>query len=302
MRIITRGDFDGMTSSLLVSVVETVDGFLFAHPKDVQEGAVQAGPEDIVINLPYIPGCGLWFDHHAHQDAAIPAEGTFKGRFEIAPSCARVIVNHYADQAEKFAPYQQLLEDTDRLDSAQLTRDDVLRPEGGILLGLTLDPRTGVGREFREYFQWMVARARDLSIPELLNEPEVKSRVDAVMKAEAEYRAILQKHAVVDGSVVRVDFRDLAQRPVGSRFIVFAMYPDANVEVRIFKGFQGVTVAAIGHSIFNRTCQVSAGALCARYGGGGHRGAGTCQFPDADAERIVAEIVETLKRNEPLAE
>jgi nanoRNase/pAp phosphatase (c-di-AMP/oligoRNAs hydrolase) len=34
-----------------------------------------------------------------------------------------------------------------------------------------------------------------------------------------------------------------------------------------------------------------------RYGGGGHRGAGTCQLPLAEAEAKLAEIVGTIKKD-----
>ncbi|HEV3029647.1 MAG TPA: exopolyphosphatase, partial [Planctomycetota bacterium] len=68
-------------------------------------------------------------------------------------------------------------------------------------------------------------------------------------------------------------------------------------EVRIFRGKEGKTVnCAIGHSIFNRTCTVSAGDLCASYGGGGHFGAGTCQLPLEKAEALIQEIIGKLKK------
>jgi nanoRNase/pAp phosphatase (c-di-AMP/oligoRNAs hydrolase) len=37
------------------------------------------------------------------------------------------------------------------------------------------------------------------------------------------------------------------------------------------------------------------GALLSRYGGGGHRGAGTVPLPPARAESAVTEIIDTLK-------
>ena len=43
------------------------------------------------------------------------------------------------------ARHETLVAETDRLDSAQLSEDDVVAPSGFILLGLTLDARTGLG-------------------------------------------------------------------------------------------------------------------------------------------------------------
>jgi len=64
MRIVTRGDFDGLSSSVLLTEVEQVREIRFVHPKDAQDATIDADAEDIVVNLPYVPGCGLWFDHH----------------------------------------------------------------------------------------------------------------------------------------------------------------------------------------------------------------------------------------------
>ena len=96
MDIVTRGDFDGLISSVLLTEVEDIRKIRFVHPKDVQDGLVEADENDIVVNVPYIKGCGLWFDHHISEKAGVPEIGEFNGRFEMAPSAARVIYNYYA--------------------------------------------------------------------------------------------------------------------------------------------------------------------------------------------------------------
>ncbi len=294
MRIVTRGDFDGLTSSVLISLVEDIREIRFVHPKDAQDGKVEADEEDIVINLPYIEGCGLWFDHHISETANLPEN--YNGRFEMAPSCARVIYNHYADEhREALDRFKDLLEATDRLDAADLTMDDVTEPEGWILLGLTLDPRSGLGPEFRKYFRWLVEYIKELPLEKVLKHPEVKKRTDRVLHEQEEFKRILQDHAKADGNVIVTDFRDLQEKPVGNRFLIYTLFPEANVEVRLFNGVSGTTVVAVGHSIFNRTCTVNVGETLKEYGGGGHKGAGTCQLKPEEAETKVSEIVERLK-------
>lgn len=56
-------------------------------------------------------------------------------------------------------------------------------------------------------------------------------------------------------------------------------------------------VAAVGHSIFNRTCNTSVGELMSRYGGGGHRGAGTCVLPLENAADAIDQILFELQAN-----
>ncbi len=295
MRIVTRGDFDGLVSSVLLTEVETIGEIRFVHPKDAQDGRVEADLEDIVVNLPYINGCGLWFDHHVSEEGKLPAQ-RFKGRFEIAPSCARVIVNHYASKGDKLAKYEEMVQACDKLDSAQLGLKDVTEPEGWVLLGLTLDPRSGLGPEFRKYFRWLVEYIKELPLTKVLAHSEVKKRTDRVLTEQEDFRRLLEKCCRVEDNVIITDFRGLHEKPVGNRFLVYTMFPQANVELRLFNGYNGAVVAAVGHSIFNRTCQVNAGELCAKYGGGGHKGAGTTQLPAAEAEAKLNEILTTLKQ------
>ena len=298
MRIVTRGDFDGLASTVLLTTVEDVREISFVHPKDAQDGKVAGCAEDIVVNLPYIKGCGLWFDHHISEEEKLSKLGSVKGRFEMAPSCARVIYNHYArEHAAKLAPFKELLEATDRLDSAQLTKDDVLNPSGWILLGLTLDPRSGLGPEFQKYFRWLAEYLKEVPVAKVLQHPEVAPRTKRVLTEHAEFKKLLQQHARCEGQVIITDLRGLKNKPVGNRFLIYTLFPNANVEVRLFDGHQGAVVVAVGHSIFNRTCKVNVGQMLAQFGGGGHTGAGTAQLDPAGADKKIEKIIQICKEN-----
>jgi hypothetical protein len=298
MRIVTRGDFDGLASSVLLTEVEDIREVRFVHPKDAQDATVKVDAEDIVVNLPFVPGCGLLFDHHVSEEEKVPNLRDFKGRFDRAPSCARVIYDHYKGRyAAKLDRFKDLLEATDRLDSAQLTLQDVSTPKGWVLLGLTLDPRSGLGPEFQKYFRWLVEYLKEVSLEKVLQHPEVKKRTQRVLAEQEEFKKLLSKHAKQDGNVIVTDFRGLKEKPVGNRFLVYTLFPKANVEVRLFDGHKGAVVAAVGHSIFNRTCKVNVGTLLSEFGGGGHTGAGTAQLPPGEATAKIAEIIARLKQS-----
>ena len=297
MRLVTRPDLDGLTCAVLLSACETIDSVELLHPQDVTERKALIGPADVLANLPYHPQCGMWFDNHLLTDAnAMPPTG-FRGRYGKAPSAARLVYEHYLPDRPALARYETLVAETDRLDSAQLTMDDVLSPAGYVLVGLTLDPRTGLGSP-REYFDLLLPAVRERPVEEVVDLPEVRARAARMREQDRAFREALRAHSRLDGDVVVTDFRPLDPIPVGNRFLVFTLFPKANVGVRVEWGPRRERVAvSAGKSIFNRTSRANLGVLMSLHGGGGHVGAGACQLAPATADAHVAEIVETLKRS-----
>jgi nanoRNase/pAp phosphatase (c-di-AMP/oligoRNAs hydrolase) len=294
MRLVTRADLDGLTSAILLAEVEKIDSVDFAHPKDVQDGKVALTKDDILANLPYDERAGLWFDHHLSQADQGERPGV-AGKFALAPSAARVIYDHYRSPA--FERYEALLDATDRLDAAQLTRDDIVDPKGWILVGYTLDPRSGLGA-FKDYFRHLMTLARSLHIDDILADATVKGHVDRLRRENEAFKQHLRETSKQHGNVVVTDLRGLRDLPSGNRFLIYDLFPDANVSVRVADGHDGSYVSIqVGHSILKRTNRTNVGDLMASYGGGGHEGAGTCQPKTADAQRVLDEIIATLQRN-----
>ena len=293
MRVVTRGDFDGLASTVFLTIMTGVTDISFAHPRDMQEGEVDITADDIVVNLPYVEGCGMWFDHHSSEADRVDVEGEFKGRYGVAPSAARLIFDYY--DSPELQPYAEMLEQVDRVDAANLEVEDVTSPEGWVLLGYTCDPRSGLGR-FRDYFHLLVdLLQKNTPIDEILAHAEVRSRVEALEDDQVRFSAYLVSNSMVDANVIITDLRDKTDAPTGNRFLVYTLFEDANVQARIFNGINNSTVVAVGHSIFNRTCQTDVGELLGEYSGGGHRGAGTAQFTAAEAAPKLQEIIERLK-------
>ncbi len=297
MRLITRADLDGLTCAVLLSQVEKIDDVMLAHPKDVQDGKVEINAQDILANLPHDPRAGMIFDHHASQ-ADEWKEGQTKGGFAAAaPSAARVVAGHYPNA--DFSAYTELLHQTDRLDSAELEPEDVTDPKGWILVGYTLDPRTGMAR-YRDYFKRVLdlVKAHPNDPDAVLADSEVAERVAILRDQQWSFMEHLIETSRADGNVIISDVRGLKDAPLGNRFFIYTLFPEANVSVRIADGAGGAfNSIQVGHSIFNRTCKTSVGALMDHFGGGGHFGAGTCQPATADADKVLGEIVTILKKN-----
>ncbi|MCI0415253.1 exopolyphosphatase [bacterium] len=293
MRLVTRGDMDGLTCSVLITEMEDIDSIWLIHPQDITDKQFIVRSDDVFANLPYHPECGMWFDHHLLTDSNEKPPPDFKGMYRQAPSTARVIYEYY--NSPKLHRFEKLIAETDRMDSANLTMDDVLDPKDYVLLGFTVDPRTGLGR-FEDYFLSLVKALKDFTIEEVLEMPEVQSRVDLMRSQWEEFKSLTTKHSRMEKNVVVTDFRDVDPIPVGNRFLVYTLFPDANVSLRIHWGPQKQHVAVvIGHAIFNRTCKVNIGELMSEYGGGGHMGAGSALLWEESAEESIKDIIKKLQ-------
>ncbi|NJC88241.1 MAG: exopolyphosphatase [Desulfuromonas sp.] len=293
MRLVTRGDLDGLTAAVLISEMEPVEEILVVHPQDITDRKIAITRNDILANVPYHPEAGMWFDHHAHT---LMPEGAFKGAYDAAaPSVARVVYGHYA--SPRLHPYARLVDETDRFDSANLTIEDITRPKETILLGFLVDPRTGLKGDFRNLFVSLVERIRSKGVTALLGDPDVRERIATLEHEDRQFHEFLLQHSQVHGHVVVTDYRGVEQVPAGNRFLVYAAFPECNVSLRIQWGPERKFVALnIGHSIFNRTCTVNVGELCRNYGGGGHPGAGGCVLRAASADLAIKVITMKLMK------
>ena len=301
MRLITRSDFDGLICGMLLKEAGIIDSWQFVHPKDLQDGLFQPTENDVLANVPYVPGCGMWFDHHTSENDRVGWSKDVQGESRLAPSAARIIYEYYGG-AEKFPAYGDMIEAVDKVDSGQLTREEILNPKGWILLGFLTDPRTGLGR-FREFrisnyqlMEELINHCRNMRIGEILEQPDVKERVELYFEQTRRFTEMVHTHTKVEQNVIVTDLRDVSPIYTGNRFLIYSLYPEQNVSVWIVDGRQKQNVSiACGYSILNRTCAVDIGALMLKHGGGGHKMVGTCQVPYSEADDRIREIVDTLK-------
>ena len=248
-------------------------------------------PEEIVANLPLSGQCALWFDHHVSN----AIQHHFNGLYRIAPSAAGLVYEYFH---ENLAPrFEALVIQTDKIDSAQLSLDEILHPERYpyILVSMTIPT---VPSQVRSFCDHLVELLQKASIEQVLDDPAVKRRSQQVVVENQVYEAYLRRHTRLEGRVSITDFRNLDQPPNGNRFLVYSLFPETVVNVKIFNE-RGGTAIKIGHSIVNRDCQVNVGCLLAKYGGGGHKGAGACRLDSEKADAIISEILNILVQNRP---
>jgi len=304
MRLLTRSDYDGLVCAALLYEVNVIDDIKFVHPKDIQDGVVEVTANDVLANVPYAKGCGMWFDHHSSEEERrkIMEEFKVEGAFAHEPSCARVIYDYYG--AEHFTYFDEsgLMDSVDKCDSGQFTNDDILNPTGWVLLNFIMDPRTGLAR-YHDYripnYQLMldlIQYVRNHTVEEVLELPDVKARVDRYFAQEAEYEAMLKENSVVDGNVLVIDLHNVEEIKTGNRFKEYVLFPEQNISVRIIWGFKKQNmVMTCGHSVFNRTSKTDVGQLMLKYNGGGHKYVGTCQIDTDKWEQSRDEIIAAMK-------
>jgi oligoribonuclease NrnB/cAMP/cGMP phosphodiesterase (DHH superfamily) len=300
MRLVTRGNLDGLTCSILIDQAEPVETIELIHPQDITDDKFPVQKGDILANVPYHPNCAKWFDHHSATRTYEKPPANFQGKYGLSPSTARLVYDYYLWDNPGFNAYEELVRETDRYDGAELTMEDVTSPKNYILLGFTLDPRTGLGA-FRDYFFKLFDVLRDGTIQEALELPEVKERVKRMEAGREPYFEATKKYSRVVDNVLVTDLRNAEPMPAGNRFLVFTLYPEVNVWLRVAWGPAKEFVAiTVGHSIFNRSCRVHVGGLLAKYGGGGHRGAGATPLSPETADELIEELIQKLR--EPVAE
>ncbi len=300
MRLVTRSDFDGLACAALLKEAGVIDCWKFAHPKDLQDGLVEITENDCLANVPYVPGCGLWFDHHSSEQERNSLLGQYQGESRQTPSCARIIYEYYGG-AKRFPHAAAMMEAVDKVDSAQLTKEEILAPKDWVLLGFLMDPRTGLGR-WRNFTisnyalrEKLIDCCRTMDIAQILALPDVQERIEIYWEQNKKFQEMVKAYTRVEKDLIISDLRGVDPIYSGNRFLIYSLYPEQNLSAWIVsgKGGQGCS-CAVGYSVLNRTATLDVGSLMLKYGGGGHHTVGTCQFSNETMDAQLASLLQEL--------
>ncbi len=301
-RLVTRSDFDGVASAALLKSKGLISDILFVHPKDVQDGKVDITERDITTNLPYSPRAHLAFDHHASETERIGGKAPKNLVLDpAAPSATHVVYQHFGGKSAFPSVAEAFLAAVDKVDSARFTPDDILNPQGWVLLGFLMDSRTGLGR-FKNFgvsnYQLMMALVEHCAradVGAILQLPDVAERVALYREHQEPFQAQLKRCGTVHQNLIEVDLRNEETIYAGNRFVVYALYPACNISMHVMWGRNKQnTVFAIGKSIVNRSSKTHIGNLALAFGGGGHDAAGTCQVDNDKADRARTELIRQI--------
>ncbi len=297
-RLVTRSDFDGLVCAVLLNELDLIDDIKFVHPKDMQDGKIDITARDITTNLPYVAAAHLAFDHHLSETIRNTGERKNHVIEADAPSAARVVYNYYGGKEAFPAVADDMMAAVDKSDSAQFSRDEILKPTGWVLLNYLMDARTGLGR-FREFrisnytlMMDLIKYCRNHGIEEILALPDVKERVELYFEQSEKAKDQILRCSTVYKNLVVLDLRDEETIWATNRFMIYALFPQTNISVHVLWGVQKQnTVLATGKSILDRGSKTNVGELMLQYGGGGHQAAGTCQVANDQAEVTLQALI-----------
>jgi nanoRNase/pAp phosphatase (c-di-AMP/oligoRNAs hydrolase) len=194
-----------------------------------------------------------------------------------------------------------MMEAVDKVDSGNLTVDEILNPTGWILVGFLMDPRTGLGR-WRNFtipnyrlMEILMDACRTMTTEEILELSDVKERIEVYNEQTEKFKEMVKAHTRVEKDVIISDLRGVDPIYTGNRFLIYSLYPEQNISVWIVngKGGQGCS-AAVGYSIINKTSNVDVGSLMLKYGGGGHKKVGTCQFSNETMDEQLPKLLDEI--------
>jgi len=293
VRIVTRPDFDGIVCAvLLMDVFDITEPVLWVEPVKINKREVSIKEGDIIANLPFEERCSWWFDHHFTNSV----KNDFRGEFRLAPSAAGIIYDYFRQDFKK--NYDKLVRETDRIDSARLTQEEVLLPRTNpyVMLSFTVK---GSNKENEGYWNRLVRLLREHEIDHIIEDSEVKSRIDEEIANDLRYKEYLLEHTSIENGVSITDFRPFVSVPSGNRFLVFSLFPETyvNLKIRYAEEPNDRVVVSVSHSIFNRKCRVHCGKLVTKFGGGGHLGAGSFSCEEEIFENSRELMISILKEN-----
>ncbi len=304
-RLITRSDMDGLVCGILLKELDIIDDVMFAHPKDMQDGLIEVGPGDITTNLPYVDTAFLSFDHHASEGERVQGNPQNHVIDVKAPSAARVVYDYFGAENAFPRVSSDMMEAVDKADSADFSKEEILSPEGWVLLSFIMDARTGLGR-FRDFnisnYQLMMKLidfCRDHNdIADILALPDVKERVELYLEHKAKCQEQIERCSRLRDNLVVLDLRKEETIWAGNRFMIYALFPGCNISIHVMWGKNKQnTVFATGKSILNRTSKTDVGTLMLGYGGGGHQAAGTCQIANLKSDEVLKELIDRITQD-----
>lgn len=241
--IITHNDFDGVVSAALCSYVFKIDRIYFAGPGNIARAELSITEKDIVCDLPYPLQCGLWFDHHEGNLQELRYRNidinSINGKFDLQPSCARVIYNYYSNEVHLAEYFSELVDATDQIDSFNYQSiEDWRRETPAKIIDATIRLRSGDPGEKRDYLKQLVRWLRDKPVAEVAVKEEVTTRYQQYRSEENEMLKTIEQNSYflpqdVNREIIILDFTNFTRPSTVVKNLAYLLYPMASAVLEI---------------------------------------------------------------------
>jgi hypothetical protein len=252
----------------------------------------------IVVDFSYHPNAAWWFDHHATTFKKREWKKRFKpDAFHVlAPqylSCCHLV---YASLKKNFGwkPPQNisnLVRWADMVDSAKFAA-----PEQTIFLTgpvLKVDAFIDATRKNRKLAEWMVRQLAEVPLSRIAARPAVGRTVKKVRAENLKALRFYRERMKALGNVTLIDL--VHANVTALRFASYYLYPKVQYAVRMTRKGPFYHVGIGANAWLKKRSDVDIGKLAARYGGGGHKGAGAIDFlTEGEARAAIPKIIEQL--------
>lgn len=134
-RAVCDNDFDGIICAAMLRCVYPELELLFSEPSCIArcQFDFKVDEKTIVADLPYIQGCGLYFDHHASNQP----KDEFNGVWRVSNSAAELVREYFKDQAD-LTQFDPVLADLARFDLGGFTLEDLTNPSQFMKFGFSI--------------------------------------------------------------------------------------------------------------------------------------------------------------------
>jgi len=259
-KIVTHNDFDGIVSASLCAWALKVEKVFFVGPLTITKSQITITERDVVCDLPYPLQCGLWFDHHEGNLQELEYRKinpkTIPGRFDLKPSCSRVVYDYFSERTELPSYFLQAVEEADMIDSfSYASIEDWRKETPGKVIDLTLKARFLNAEEQGSYMRNLVQQLRNRAIEEVSQLSFVEKRLRQYREEEGQMLRIIQDSSYFleqdkAREVVVIDLTPHRRRPHLIKNLALLIHPEALGVLEVYNLMdQGVKSNHIGFSM-----------------------------------------------------
>lgn len=235
-------------------------------------------------------------DHFAMQRAKNPRNFVYDGSMS---SCTRLLAEHLTDEPGfETSGLESLIHWADIVDAARFPSAEAATDTQSPVLRLV-----SVVEQFGDdaFLSMAVPLIERDGLDAFTSHSWVKARYEAIAPHHQHYRTLVRARGQLRGEIAHLDLTADSIKAV-TKFTIYAEFSSALYSVILAKLSSAIRIS-IGYNPWSgKPRRHDLGALCARYGGGGHPIVGGISFSLSDLERarqITDEILTELSSEEP---